>query len=43
MGEWAPVVVKLSSITHPEAQAQYVHREVYGVMRSVYPRLGEPG
>ncbi|ATB30333.1 N-acetylmuramoyl-L-alanine amidase [Melittangium boletus] len=34
VGAWAPVVVKLSGITNPEAQAQYVHREVYGVMRS---------
>ncbi|MET0405511.1 MAG: N-acetylmuramoyl-L-alanine amidase [Cystobacter sp.] len=34
VGAWAPVVVKLSGITHPEAQAEYVHRDVYGVMRS---------
>jgi len=34
VGAWAPGVVKLSGITNPEAQAQYVHREVYGVMRS---------
>ncbi|MBM7112066.1 N-acetylmuramoyl-L-alanine amidase [Archangium primigenium] len=33
VGAWAPVVVRLSGITHPEAQAQYVHRNVYGVMR----------
>jgi N-acetyl-anhydromuramyl-L-alanine amidase AmpD len=34
VGAWASVVVKLSGITHPDAQAQYVHREVYGVMRT---------
>jgi N-acetyl-anhydromuramyl-L-alanine amidase AmpD len=34
VGAWAPVVVKLSGITHPEAQAEYVHRDVYGVMRN---------
>lgn len=33
VGAWAPVVVKLSGITNPEAQAEYVHRDVYGVMR----------
>ncbi|EPX59665.1 Negative regulator of beta-lactamase expression [Cystobacter fuscus DSM 2262] len=33
VGAWAPVVVKLSGITHPDAQAEYVHRDVYGVMR----------
>jgi hypothetical protein len=34
VGAWAPLAVKLSGITNPEAQAQYVHREVYGAMRS---------
>ncbi|WP_434385877.1 N-acetylmuramoyl-L-alanine amidase [Melittangium boletus] len=33
VGAWAPVVVRLSGISNPEAQAQYVHRNVYGVMR----------
>ena len=34
VGEWAPAVVKLSGIDNPEAQAQYVHQYVYGVLRS---------
>jgi N-acetyl-anhydromuramyl-L-alanine amidase AmpD len=34
VGAWAPLAVKLSGITNPEAQAQYVHRGVYGAMRS---------
>ena len=34
VGAWAPLAVRLSGITNPEAQAQYVHRDVYGVMRS---------
>ena len=33
VGEWASAVVKLSGISNPEAQAQYVHQGVYEVMR----------
>ncbi|QRK11800.1 N-acetylmuramoyl-L-alanine amidase [Archangium violaceum] len=33
LGAWAPAAVKLSGITHAEAQAQYVHTEVYDVLR----------
>jgi N-acetyl-anhydromuramyl-L-alanine amidase AmpD len=33
LGAWAPAVVKFSGITLEEAQAEYVHNEVYGVLR----------
>ncbi len=33
LGAWAPAVVKLSGITHADAQANYVHSEVYGILR----------
>jgi N-acetyl-anhydromuramyl-L-alanine amidase AmpD len=33
LGAWAPAAVKLSGITHPEAQARYVHGEVYDILR----------
>jgi len=33
LGAWAPAVVKLSGITHADAQANYVHAEVYGILR----------
>ncbi|WNG43279.1 N-acetylmuramoyl-L-alanine amidase [Archangium minus] len=33
LGAWAPAAVKLSGITHAEAQAQYVHSQVYDVLR----------
>jgi len=33
VGAWAPAAVKLSGISLPEAQAQFVHQSVYGVLR----------
>jgi N-acetyl-anhydromuramyl-L-alanine amidase AmpD len=33
LGAWAPAVVKLSGIANTDAQAQFVHQGVYGVMR----------
>ncbi|WP_309889813.1 N-acetylmuramoyl-L-alanine amidase [Archangium sp.] len=33
LGAWAPAVAKLSGITHAEAQSNYVHAEVYEVLR----------
>ena len=33
LGAWAPAVAKLSGITSADAQAEYIHNEVYGVMR----------
>ena len=33
LGAWAPAAVKLSGITHADAQANYVHAEVYDVLR----------
>ncbi|WP_309889814.1 N-acetylmuramoyl-L-alanine amidase [Archangium sp.] len=33
LGAWATAVVKLSGITHTEAQSHYVHSEVYDIMR----------
>jgi len=33
LGAWAPAAVKLSGITHTEAQARYVHGEVYDILR----------
>jgi hypothetical protein len=32
LGAWAPVVARYSGIEDPEAQAEYVHYEVFGVM-----------
>jgi N-acetyl-anhydromuramyl-L-alanine amidase AmpD len=34
LGAWAPAVVKLSGITHPDAQAEFIHKEVYGTLRN---------
>ncbi|HYO57089.1 N-acetylmuramoyl-L-alanine amidase, partial [Archangium sp.] len=33
LGAWAPAAVKLSGITHTEAQAQFIHQGVYDVLR----------
>ncbi|WP_257462096.1 golvesin C-terminal-like domain-containing protein [Archangium lipolyticum] len=33
VGAWAPAVAKLSGITSADAQAEYIHNEVYNVMR----------
>jgi N-acetyl-anhydromuramyl-L-alanine amidase AmpD len=33
LGAWAPAAAKYSGITHTEAQAQYVHTQVYDVLR----------
>jgi N-acetyl-anhydromuramyl-L-alanine amidase AmpD len=33
LGAWAPAVARFSGIEHPEARAQYIHSEVYGVLR----------
>jgi N-acetyl-anhydromuramyl-L-alanine amidase AmpD len=33
LGAWAPAVAKLSGITNTDAQAEYIHNEVYGVLR----------
>ncbi|QRK11799.1 N-acetylmuramoyl-L-alanine amidase [Archangium violaceum] len=33
LGAWAPAAAKLSGITHGGAQAQYIHNQVYDVMR----------
>ncbi|HLM47979.1 MAG TPA: N-acetylmuramoyl-L-alanine amidase [Myxococcaceae bacterium] len=33
LGAWAPAVAKLSGITNAEAQSNYVHAEVYEVLR----------
>ncbi|HEX8702784.1 MAG TPA: peptidoglycan recognition family protein, partial [Myxococcaceae bacterium] len=34
LGAWAPAAVKLSGIALPEAQAHYIHNEVYGTLRN---------
>jgi N-acetyl-anhydromuramyl-L-alanine amidase AmpD len=34
LGAWAPAAAKLSGITHAEAQAQFIHNEVYKAMRT---------
>jgi N-acetyl-anhydromuramyl-L-alanine amidase AmpD len=34
LGAWAPAVVRLSGITHTDAQAEYIHKEVYGTLRN---------
>jgi N-acetyl-anhydromuramyl-L-alanine amidase AmpD len=34
LGAWAPAVVALSGITHPDAQAEFIHKEVYGTLRN---------
>jgi N-acetyl-anhydromuramyl-L-alanine amidase AmpD len=34
LAAWAPVVVRYSGIENPEAQAGYVHREVYAALRN---------
>ncbi len=33
LGAWAPAAVALSGITHPDAQAEFVHKGVYGTLR----------
>ncbi|SEK69336.1 N-acetylmuramoyl-L-alanine amidase [Stigmatella aurantiaca] len=33
LGDWAPAVVRLSGITHTDAQAEYVHNEVFATLR----------
>ncbi|MCP3136767.1 golvesin C-terminal-like domain-containing protein [Pyxidicoccus xibeiensis] len=33
VGAWAPAAVKLSGISNPDAQTQFVHQSVYSVMR----------
>jgi N-acetyl-anhydromuramyl-L-alanine amidase AmpD len=33
LGAWAPIVAKASGIEQPEAQASYVHQEIYRVIR----------
>ncbi|HLM47894.1 MAG TPA: N-acetylmuramoyl-L-alanine amidase, partial [Myxococcaceae bacterium] len=33
LGAWAPAAVKLSGISNAEAQAQFIHNEVYAAMR----------
>jgi N-acetyl-anhydromuramyl-L-alanine amidase AmpD len=33
LGAWAPAVAQLSGITHKDAQAEYIHNEVYGTLR----------
>ncbi|QRO00669.1 N-acetylmuramoyl-L-alanine amidase [Archangium violaceum] len=33
LGAWAPAVAKLSGITSTDAQAEFIHNEVYGVLR----------
>jgi N-acetyl-anhydromuramyl-L-alanine amidase AmpD len=33
VGAWAPAVARFSGIEHAEARAQYIHSEVYGVLR----------
>ncbi|PTL84625.1 N-acetylmuramoyl-L-alanine amidase [Vitiosangium sp. GDMCC 1.1324] len=33
LGAWAPAAAKLSGITNSEAQAQYIHNQVYDVLR----------
>ncbi|WNG32782.1 N-acetylmuramoyl-L-alanine amidase [Archangium violaceum] len=33
LGAWAPAAAKLSGITHSGAQAQYIHNQVYDVLR----------
>lgn len=43
LGAWAPAVVRLSGIAHPEARAQYVHQYVYDVLRRGAVALGEGG
>ena len=40
VGAWAPVVVQLSGISNKEAQAHYVHREVYDLIRRGEPAAG---
>jgi hypothetical protein len=33
LGAWAPAVAQMSGIEHEDAQAQYIHDEVYAVLR----------
>ncbi|WP_444547783.1 golvesin C-terminal-like domain-containing protein [Stigmatella ashevillensis] len=33
LGSWAPAVVRLSGITHTDAQAEYIHNEVFATLR----------
>ncbi|AKQ69744.1 Negative regulator of beta-lactamase expression [Myxococcus hansupus] len=33
LGAWAPVVVRLTDISDPDIQAQYIHNEVYAALR----------
>ncbi|WP_224368030.1 N-acetylmuramoyl-L-alanine amidase [Hyalangium versicolor] len=34
LGAWAPAVARLSGIGNTDAQAEYVHKQVYGTLRS---------
>jgi N-acetyl-anhydromuramyl-L-alanine amidase AmpD len=34
LGAWAPAVAKLSGIVSTDAQAEYIHKEVYGTLRN---------
>lgn len=43
LGAWAPAVVRLSDITHPDARSQYVHQYVYEVLRTGAVAEGESG
>ncbi|WP_375755190.1 N-acetylmuramoyl-L-alanine amidase [Corallococcus exercitus] len=43
LGAWAQVVAQLSGITNPEAQAEYVHREVYAVINQGAVALNQDG
>jgi N-acetyl-anhydromuramyl-L-alanine amidase AmpD len=33
LGDWAPAVARFSGISHPDAQAEYVHNGVYATLR----------
>ncbi|MDY7230285.1 N-acetylmuramoyl-L-alanine amidase [Hyalangium rubrum] len=43
VGAWAPAVARLSGITHSDAQADYIHKEVYATLRNGVVAEGAEG
>ncbi|KFE68165.1 N-acetylmuramoyl-L-alanine amidase [Hyalangium minutum] len=43
LGAWAPAAVRLSGITHTDAQAEHVHKGVYATLRSGVVAEGADG
>ncbi|RKH41516.1 golvesin C-terminal-like domain-containing protein [Corallococcus sicarius] len=43
LGAWAPVAARLSGISHPDAQAEHVHRGVYAVINEGAVALNTDG